>query len=66
MDAADLAAPEIDNMVQDQIARIRAKPKARRLSPIGQCHNCRETLKEEGQLFCDTDCRDDYQRLGPG
>ena len=29
-----------------------------RLEPTGDCYNC----DEEDQLFCDIDCRDDYEK----
>ena len=32
-----------------------------RLIPCHRCHNCEASLPA-GFLFCDTDCRDDYQR----
>lgn len=29
--------------------------------PNGVCHNCGESICD-GTLFCDTDCRDDWER----
>jgi predicted nucleic acid-binding Zn ribbon protein len=31
-------------------------------SPSGVCFNCKEPL-DDGDRFCDEDCRDDYVRL---
>ena len=31
------------------------------LKPIGCCYNCEETLPEGKRLFCDTDCREDFE-----
>jgi hypothetical protein len=28
---------------------------------VGHCYNCNEPLPT-GRLFCDTDCRDDFQK----
>lgn len=33
--------------------------------PIGLCHNCNDPLPG-GQLFCDCNCRDDWQLRNPG
>lgn len=33
----------------------------RKLAPVGRCHYCTEGLHKD-QLFCDNDCRDDWQR----
>lgn len=38
--------------------RALAKPA---LLPIGYCHNCDATISEQ-LLFCDCDCRDDWQK----
>lgn len=38
-------------------ARLRRNPT---LPAIGQCYNCEETLK--AGVFCDSDCRDDYEK----
>jgi hypothetical protein len=34
------------------------------LEPVGLCHNCAEPI-ERGE-FCDSHCRDDWQRRNPG
>ena len=31
------------------------------LKPKGTCHNCEETV-EDGKLFCDQDCTEDYEK----
>ena len=33
-----------------------------RLQPTGECYNCDEELDKEDQLFCDVDCREDYEK----
>lgn len=54
-DANDLAAQLTDAYITHQRAQNV------RLRYIGECHNCGEPTPE-GVNFCDTDCRDDYQR----
>lgn len=34
--------------------------KEARLRPVGSCYNCSEAI--ENGLFCDADCRDDYEK----
>lgn len=51
--------------------RAAALTKRRPTLPIcGYCHNCGTTLGTTGLLFCDEDCRDDYEKrerlCGPG
>jgi hypothetical protein len=36
----------------------------RKLKPCGLCFNCEETLPAE-QVFCNSDCRDDWQLRNP-
>lgn len=54
-DANDLAAQLTDAYIAHQRAQNV------RLRYIGECHNCGEPTPA-GVNFCDTDCRDDYQR----
>lgn len=32
------------------------------LKPKEACHNCDEQLESSTQLFCDSDCAEDYQK----
>ena len=34
------------------------------LPAVGACHNCNEHIAA-GHLFCDADCRDDWQSRNP-
>lgn len=44
-------------------AMYKAKQQANSgLRPKGVCHNCGETLTQNNQLFCDSDCREDYEK----
>ena len=58
---ADLA-DQADVLIYNNIERQLNKPR-RTLIPVGFCHNCNEKLssRQSGLLFCDIDCRDDYQ-----
>lgn len=40
------------------VDRARNRPS---MPSIGHCYNCDEALAA-GQLFCDADCRDDYEK----
>ena len=59
MDDADRASERED------IARAAALEAVRRrfdsLPPLGCCYYCGEALRA-GKRFCDSDCRDDYDR----
>lgn len=55
-DEADRADEAIEVMLA--AARLRRKPV---LPSVGHCHNCDEPVRA-GDLFCDADCRDDYER----
>lgn len=58
---------EIDN-AQDHIERTMAaaieaqRSKKDEIPPCGKCYNCGEPLDSELFKFCDTSCRDDFQR----
>ena len=50
---------------QEEMLRNAAISNARvpiqKILPIGKCYNCEESLGDE-HLFCDADCRDDWQK----
>lgn len=51
-----------DRETQDRELCIKmARDKHRFLPPIGKCHWCGEVVSES-RRFCDSDCRDDYER----
>lgn len=54
-DEADVANEEMELTLAS--ARSKRVPS---LPAIGQCYNCEEPLKVG--VFCDSDCRDDYER----
>lgn len=54
--AADLAERERTYLLEEHLRRVEKSA----IKPNGQCYNCEETLKE-GEIFCDIDCRDDYE-----
>ena len=58
-DIVDLAQPAEAMHLQRALAAARAQHPP--LIPCHRCHNCEASLPV-GTLFCDTDCRDDYQR----
>lgn len=49
-----------EEVVRTSIAKIKEAPK---LAPCGRCYNCNDRLKKDVPLFCDIDCRDDYERI---
>lgn len=55
MDDVDITDPRIQKAIDEAIEACRAAPV---LKPTGRCHNCMEHV---GSLFCDDDCRDDWQ-----
>jgi hypothetical protein len=54
--AAQFQAEAIDREVRNILNKQPSK-----LTAIGLCHWCREPL-ETKQLFCDTDCSDDFEK----
>ena len=58
-DDADRAS-EYEERMRAAALRVR-KPEPK---PCGYCHNCGTTLGTTGLLFCDEDCRDDYEKRG--
>lgn len=58
-------ADEIDRAQEHEEAMLQAaiasQQNAPRMKPTGSCHWCEEQV-EGGLLFCDADCRDEYQR----
>lgn len=59
MDDADRAEERIENTIADALAEVRRKPS---LIAVGHCHSCGEAIAP-GHLFCDADCRTDWQAL---
>lgn len=60
MDDADRAAPSIENMIADGVARVRQKME-RSLPSIGCCHWC-ESIVGAGRIFCSKECSDDWSK----
>lgn len=59
-DPADEASDLIDQELARQIAAVKDQaPPARK--PVGTCYNCGWKISE-GMVFCDADCRDDFDR----
>jgi hypothetical protein len=59
MDEADKGNETADKTLQTYINRIRKRAETS-LIPTGFCFNCEEVIR--GRLFCDTECRDDYEK----
>ena len=59
MDDADKASLHEQMTITAAIKSVRQRSKP--LPPVGYCYYCSEPLKG-GERFCDTDCRDDYER----
>jgi hypothetical protein len=60
-DEIDLAQREIDWAQQMTVRAVMMQ--SHHLAPLGYCHHCEETLPIAGQLFCDTDCARDFERV---
>ena len=56
MDDADRAQKAEEGRREDAL-----KKRMPELIAVGFCHNCGEALRP-GLLFCDADCRDDYEK----
>jgi hypothetical protein len=57
-DVADRADWRIAQDIKAAMAHARRTPK---LEADGRCHYCDERVAH-GALFCNTDCRDDYEK----
>ncbi|ECA2717288.1 hypothetical protein EJW09_11070 [Salmonella enterica subsp. enterica serovar Braenderup] len=56
-------ADEIDIASDNEQVRLSVALSERERHPLpemGHCHNCNEIIS--AGLFCDTDCRDDYEK----
>ena len=59
-DPVDRAVVEQERLLEEQL-RLARKP-VETLAYIGSCHNCHEPLAEPLR-FCDSDCRDDHEKI---
>lgn len=59
MDEADRADDRIQHMIDDGLARARARME-RSLPSIGVCHWC-ESPVGAGRIFCSKECSDDHE-----
>lgn len=59
-DPLDVANEATQAAIDRAISLIRKNQEETRLKPRGRCYNCEEKVLGKG-LFCDGDCRDDYQ-----
>lgn len=61
-DILDYAAELAQREVEARLEAHRDRAKESKIEPKGSCYNCDEPL-DQGHLFCDSDCRDDYQHI---
>ena len=61
MDDADRADSEQEAMLAEAKRKVLTQAKTFLLQPTGFCRNCGEPVGPS-LLFCDTSCRDDFQR----
>ena len=57
MDDADLTQ---ERMEKEMALRLTVRRPV--LPPTGHCHNCDDDLQAGRLLFCDPDCRDDWEK----
>lgn len=60
-DEADIANETADRMLAHARSQQIAAANAAKLHPNGSCHYCHQTLNTPLALFCDSDCRNDYE-----
>ena len=56
------AASDHEQKARD-MAILQARQQSVKLQPKGSCYNCHEHI--DAGLFCDDDCRDDWQLRNP-
>lgn len=57
-DQVDIAA--LNDFTEERLSAFRSKVH-QSLTPVGSCYYCEEDLPP-GRIFCDAQCRDDYER----
>lgn len=64
-DFADDAQEINEKHLEKSLEEFQENAKNQALKPLGYCRNCHEPIAKEAinQLFCDVECRDDYERL---
>lgn len=62
MDIYDMATLKEEQERETVLAMARGR--APSITANGRCHNCNERL-EPKHLFCNSDCRDDWQARNP-
>ncbi len=54
-------ASDLEELQRQQSIAAHLATTDQRMKSTGQCHNCQEELQGD-TLFCDSDCRDDYDK----
>lgn len=62
-DLMDDASAFSEHHLQVSLANVASRAKETALRPVGACLNCREPFSDNSRLFCDIDCRDDFEKL---
>ena len=60
MDEADRAEQESAAFLKRALSAVSAARPM--LSSNGYCHWCKEPVRMEGAVFCDVECRDDFDK----
>lgn len=60
-DQIDQANDISEAYLASAINKARNPAAALRLKPRGTCYNCMESLSIDRQIFCDSDCAEDYE-----
>jgi hypothetical protein len=53
---------QANDVAEQMLTAQRSVRKHSKLVPAGSCHYCDELLPKVGQLFCNTECRVDFER----
>ncbi|QEP44420.1 DUF2116 family Zn-ribbon domain-containing protein [Ectothiorhodospiraceae bacterium BW-2] len=62
-DPADLGSRQTEIDLQVAMLNHRYRANRLRLTPKSSCYFCDESLPHPQALFCDADCREDYEKL---
>ncbi len=62
MDSADQAEKQESFLLAERIREVRSRTTTKSRVPRGSCYFCDEPLPEP-DIFCDRDCKEDYDRL---
>lgn len=60
-DQIDNANELVETYMEQAISLARSTTRSVRLAPKGVCYNCHDKVTTASQLFCDSECSEDFE-----